>query len=178
MLEVTTESEQVVLLDANREPIGTADKLEVHSTDTPLHLAFSCHVYNSEGQFLVTRRALTKRTWPGVWTNSFCGHPAPGESMEDALRRRASFELGIRLDRIEPLLPNFSYRAVDASGIVENEICPVFSAVTEDEVRPNPEEVCEWAWAEPDQVSRAVAAASFAFSPWFVLQNSELKQLR
>ncbi len=167
-----------MLLDENRNPIGVADKLEVHTIDTPLHLAFSCHVYNPGGLFLITRRALTKRTWPGVWTNSFCGHPAPGESMEAALGRRASFELGISLARIEPLLPDFRYRAVDASGIVENEICPVYRAVTADEVRPNPEEVCEWEWVDPEQLGTAVTAAPFAFSPWLVLQNSALGQLR
>ena len=85
---------------------------------------------------LVTRRAITKLTWPGVWTNSFCGHPAPGESMEDALARRAERELGLRITDIEVVLPDFRYRATDASGIVEYEICPVFRARAVDAPRP------------------------------------------
>ena len=163
-------SELVVLLDNDRNPVGTADKVAVHTTDTPLHLAFSCHLFNAAGEVLITRRALTKRTWPGVWTNSFCGHPAPGEPMEDAVHRRASAELGLAIEGLELALPDFRYRAVDASGIVENEVCPVYRATTTDAVQPNPDEVVEFQWVSPDALRTAVAATPFAFSPWIVLQ--------
>jgi isopentenyl-diphosphate delta-isomerase len=171
---MTSAPELVVLVDENGLPTGSVEKFAVHTSDTPLHLAFSCHVYNEQGQVLVTRRALGKLTWPGVWTNSFCGHPAPGEPMDDALARRAALELGITIAGIEPLLPDFRYRAVDASGIVENEICPVFRAVTTDAVAANPEEVAEWEWADPASFAVAVSAAPYAFSPWVALQLRQL----
>lgn len=166
--------EQVVLLDEDGAPLGTAMKASVHTENTPLHLAFSCHLYNAQGQVLVTRRSLSKSAWPGVWTNSFCGHPQPGESFEDAIARRAAFELGMTVTAISPLLPDFRYRAVDASGIVENEICPVYRAETHDDVNPNPDEVAEAFWVEPEQLSRAVSGAPFAFSPWLVMQHAQL----
>jgi isopentenyl-diphosphate delta-isomerase len=169
-----TETEQVVLLDDAGDPIGVADKATVHGTDTPLHLAFSCHVYDAAGRILVTRRALTKRAWPGVWTNSFCGHPAPGEQMKDAVGRRARRELGIRLAELVPALPDFRYRAVDASGIVENEVCPVFTATTSDAVTPAEDEVAEWRWVDPTSLLAAVSAAPWAFSPWLTLQLPQL----
>jgi isopentenyl-diphosphate delta-isomerase len=162
--------ERVVLVDEGGNPIGTAPKLTVHDTATPLHLAFSCHVFDAEGRTLVTRRALTKRTWPGVWTNSFCGHPAPGEAIEDAIVRRGRRELGIGLTDVRATLPDFRYRATDASGIVENEICPVFRAETVDAITPAPDEVAEFRWVEPDDLLRAVDAAPWAFSPWLALQ--------
>lgn len=167
---MTSSAELVVLVDPLGGEIGTADKIAVHNTATPLHLAFSCHVYNEAGEVLVTRRALGKLTWPGVWTNSFCGHPAPGESMTDAVARRGKFELGITLSGLESVLPDFRYRAVDASGIVENEICPVFRAMTTDDVAANPAEVAEWRWVAPESLRTAAAGAPYAFSPWLILQ--------
>ncbi len=171
---MTTHTELVVLVDDAGRPIGAADKVAVHTSRTPLHLAFSCHVYDADGLVLVTRRALGKPTWPGVWTNSFCGHPAPGETMERAIARRAAFELGITVRSIEAVLPDFRYRAVDASGIVENEVCPVFRAVTTDAVATNPAEVAEFVWLEPALLRTAVTAAPFAFSPWLGWQLEQL----
>ena len=169
-----SKSELVVLLDESGTPIGEANKLSVHGLATPLHLAFSCHVYDPAGRVLVTRRALTKLTWPGVWTNSFCGHPFPGEPLENAIVRRAAFELGITVTDLEVVLPDFRYRAIDASGIVENEVCPVYRAVTMEVVQPNPAEVSEFAWLEPHALRGAVAGAPFAFSPWLGWQLEQL----
>lgn len=171
---MTEQTERVVLLSDDGVAIGEADKSTVHTASTPLHLAFSCHVYSDDGRVLVTRRALSKLTWPGVWTNSFCGHPAPGESMEHAIARRARLELGITVSGITPILPDFRYRAVDASGIVENEVCPVYRAVTVDAVEPNPDEVAEFAWVDPVTLRDAALAAPYAFSPWLGWQLEQL----
>jgi isopentenyl-diphosphate delta-isomerase len=153
--------------------VGTAEKSEVHTTDTALHLAFSCHIFNADGDVLLTRRALSKKTWPGVWTNSACGHPGPGEDMRDSIRRRALAELGLELGDIREALPDFRYRAVDASGVVENEICPVFVARALGTPKPSPEEVCEWRWVSPQALAQSVSETPFVFSPWLVQQLDE-----
>ncbi|CAN5406428.1 isopentenyl-diphosphate Delta-isomerase [soil metagenome] len=174
-------SDVVVLLDADATPIGTAPRATVHSTDTPLHLAFSCHLIDGDGRMLVTRRALSKKTWPGVWTNSFCGHPRPGESFEEAIRRHADHELGLDVESIAPVLPDFRYRAVDAAGIVENEVCPVFTARPAAPRRtptPNPDEVAELVWVEVGDVLAVVERAPWALSPWLVAQIDALRLLR
>ena len=170
--------DEVVLLDESGSPVGRAPKSAAHGPDTALHLAFSCHVVNALGEVLVTRRSLSKQAWPGVWSNSFCGHPRPAEPLAAAVRRRAEFELGIQLTEVELALPLFRYRATDANGTVENEVCPVYIAVTADEPDPNPREVAEHAWVAPHDVGRAVAAAPWAFSPWLVLQARELELFR
>ena len=167
-------AEEVVLLDEAHRPIGTAPKAGVHTTDTPLHLAVSCYVLDDDGRLLLTRRALAKKTWPGVWTNSFCGHPGPGEGFVEAIARRAGQELGFEVTAMTEVLPDFRYRAVDASGIVENEVCPVYRAVTTDAVVANPDEVAEFAWVEPSSLSVAAQAAPYAFSPWLGWQLAQL----
>jgi isopentenyl-diphosphate Delta-isomerase len=167
---MTDTREQVVLLADDGSPIGEADKATVHGLETPLHLAFSCHVSNGDGDLLVTRRALGKRTWPGVWTNSFCGHPAPGEVLTEAVARRALEELGLTLLDLALAVPDFRYIATDAAGVVENEICPVYTARTLDAVLPDPDEVAEFRWVDPERLAQAVDAAPWAFSPWLTLQ--------
>ncbi|MFF2484797.1 isopentenyl-diphosphate Delta-isomerase [Microbacterium sp. NPDC058062] len=168
------DTDHVVLLDDDGRAIGTAPKSSVHGPDTALHLAFSCHVLNSEGQVLITRRALTKRTWPGVWTNSFCGHPRPAEPVLAAVRRHADFELGLTLTALTVALPLFRYRATDANGIVEHEVCPVYTAYTDDEPVLNPLEVVDAQWVEPEALAVSLEATPWAFSPWLVLQAQQL----
>lgn len=172
MSRPTGTAESVVLLDDQRRPVGTALKAEVHDADTPLHLAFSCYVTDERGQVLLTRRALDKRAWPGVWTNTCCGHPAPGEPQEDAVRRRLADELGLEVGPLTCVLPDFAYRATDASGVVENEVCPVFAARTHpgSRVTANALEVMEWRWVPWTSLAVAVDATPFTFSPWSVLQ--------
>lgn len=175
---MTWSEEQVVLLAEDGTPIGTAAKADVHGADTPLHLAFSCHVRDDTGRVLVTRRAITKRTWPGVWTNSFCGHPMPGEDLAEGVARRALDELGITVTDLELVLPDFRYRATDAAGIVEHELCPVFVARTLDPVLADPDEVAEFRWVSPAELEAAVQAAPWAFSPWLTLQLPALSAAR
>lgn len=172
--EARPHEDRVVLLDEEGRPTGTAPRSTVHDEQTPLHLAFSCHVFDAEGEVLVTRRALVKRTWPGVWTNSFCGHPRPEEEVLDAVHRHARHELGLEVCDVRPLLPDFRYRAVDASGTVENEMCPVFTARTGGPARPNPEEVMDLRWIAPEQLAAAVTAAPWTLSPWLVQQLEEI----
>ncbi len=172
-----TRVDEVVLLDVDGTAIGTAQKAAVHGMDTALHLAFSCYVLNAAGEVLVTRRALTKQAWPGVWSNSFCGHPQPSEPVLAAVHRRADDELGVELTEVELVLPVFRYRATDSAGIVENEICPVYVSSMRGRVTPRPGEVMDHAWVDPSDLGRSVRATPWAFSPWLVLQAQLLPLL-
>jgi isopentenyl-diphosphate delta-isomerase len=167
--------ELIVLVGDDGTPIGTAPKLATHHRDTPLHLAFSCYVFGPDGRFLLTRRALTKKTWPGTWTNSCCGHPAPGESTADAVVRRLRNELGLEPDGVVvPLLPDFRYRA-ELDGIVENEICPVFGVRVSAQPEPNPHEVDSFRWvAWSDVLGNTL---DVPLSPWARLQIASLEGL-
>lgn len=169
--------ERVVLLDDSGRAIGSADKATVHHENTPLHLAFSCYVVNDHNEVLLTRRAGHKKTWPGVWTNSCCGHPAPGEELSAAVARRLREELGMETSRAELLLPGFRYRATMQNGIAENEICPVFHARANTEPRPDPAEVDGHRWMPWAEFLEAVSDGAFEVSPWCGKQVRELTSL-
>ncbi|AKE40934.1 isopentenyl-diphosphate Delta-isomerase [Corynebacterium kutscheri] len=175
-------TELVVIVDDEGNPVGTQPKHLVHTGDTPLHLAFSCYVLSLDGELLITRRALHKLTWPGVWTNSACGHLQPGERAIDALKRRVPHEIGVdpaRLHDIDVVLPDFRYYATDSRGIVENELCPVFIArIDTKEINPATTEVDSFFWAAPQAVYAAVDATPSVFSPWMVKQLGQEKLRR
>ncbi|MER5391289.1 isopentenyl-diphosphate Delta-isomerase [Saccharopolyspora sp. NPDC002686] len=169
--------EQVVLLDESGQAIGVEDKTTVHHRETPLHLAFSCYVFNDRGEFLLTQRAHHKVTFPSVWTNTCCGHPAPEEEMKAAIVRRLGEELGLTVRGLELALPGFRYRAEMPNGVVENEMCPVFFAFTENTPEPNPDEVAETRWVSWKEFSAGVLSGEADVSPWCRLQVRQLVEL-
>jgi isopentenyl-diphosphate Delta-isomerase len=167
--------EQVVLVDDEAKVIGAMPKNDVHTSFTPLHLAFSCYIFRGKS-VLTTKRAAIKKVWPSVWTNSVCGHPAPEEPLDYAIKRRAQFELGLAIDHITSVLPNYRYKTPALHGIIENEICPVFFARASSEPTPNPDEVSEFRWMEWNQyVAELQSDLGDVWSWW---SKDQLKQLR
>lgn len=164
-----------MLLSTDGTAAGTAPKLASHHEDTPLHLAFSCYVTDPDGRVLITQRAHGKATFPSVWTNTCCGHPAPGETLREAVRRRTRTELGLEVGDMTLVLPEFRYRAEAADGIVENEYCPVVRAEASGDLKPDPDEVAEAEWRDWDACVALVDHPSA--SPWFRGQMRQLMAL-
>jgi geranylgeranyl diphosphate synthase, type I len=172
---ITTERpEHVVLLDARGHATGVAPKRDVHGAATPLHLGFSCYVVDRRGRVLLTRRASSKATWPGAWSNACCGHPARDESLRAAVTRRLHDELGVRATRLALAIPDFVYRATMANGIVEHELCPVVVAEVDGTLRPDPDETSDVQWVEWSDLVRRAERDDDQLSPWSVQQVSAL----
>lgn len=167
--------EHIVLLNSDHSPAGTASKLESHHKRTPLHLAFSLYIFNKRSQVLVTQRAHTKKVWPGVWTNSCCGHPQLEEAMEGAIRRRVKYELGMRVNNITCILPEYKYKTPPFKDVIENEVCPVFFAWSSDTPIPNSAEVDDYKWMSWDQCNKAAYSDSGNIWSWWC--KDQLKQL-
>jgi isopentenyl-diphosphate delta-isomerase type 1 len=168
--------ELVVLVDDNNNQIGTMEKLATHNADTPLHRAFSVYIFNKKGEFLLTQRALSKKVFPGVWTNSCCGHPGPGEKTEEAIKRRLKFELGLEPKDLKIVLPHFRYRA-EMDGIVENEICPVYIATVTKNPKPNPSEVEQYEWIAWEEFLSRLRKTPEKYSQWCKEQVEELNSI-
>jgi len=171
------ETEQIVFVHEDGTSTGkTGPKLASHTSNTKLHLAFSCYIFrNSDNKFLVTQRALSKKVWPGVWTNSVCGHPAPGEILESAIRRRAKDEIGLTdLQNIQVVLPRYRYTTPPYNGIIENEFCPVYVAYTDAEPIPNSDEVEAFTWLSWNEYVSMLTNQSEQMSYWALDQYKQL----
>ena len=184
--------EQVILVDEHNQQIGLADKAEVHTKNTPLHRAFSLFLFNSQGELLLTQRALTKKTFAGVWTNTVCGHLGPGETEILAAQRRLKEELGI-ICHSEALaeesqtrsftafrmtqVSDYRYRFTDKNGIVENEICPILVGYYDGEVKPNPLEVENYKWVKWENWLLEIKENPQNWSPWCVEETKILESM-
>ena len=170
----------VELVDEGGRVIGQAARATIHHSNTPRHRAFSVYLTDAAGRVLLTRRALSKLTWPGVWSNSSCGHPRPGETDVAAIHRRVREELGLEVMDVEVMLPDFGYTATDPNGLVENEDCPVYRAVIVDTalLRPDPDEVMDYEWLTWPDLIATVEQAPGLLSPWAVAQVRALASSR
>ena len=159
--------DKIVLVDEGGEPIGTQSKLAAHNSDTKLHRAFSVFVFNDRGELLLQQRALSKKTWPGVWSNSCCGHVMLHEAPSNAAARRLRFELGLSGVELQMALPDFRYRA-EKDGVVENEICPVLVGFTDQRPVPNPSEVASIRWVNWNDFLASLSESGNEISPWAI----------
>ena len=156
--------ESVVLIDEEDRELGVGFKLAVHQTGD-LHRAFSVFAFNPAGELLLQRRALSKYHSGGLWTNSACGHPRPGEATDAAARRRLFEELGIHCGELEPA-GVYRYRA-EIRDLVENELDHLFFTTVTDEPVPDPDEVAEWRFIAVDALDAWIASSPDAFTAWF-----------
>jgi isopentenyl-diphosphate delta-isomerase len=156
--------ENVVLIDEADAALGIGEKLSVHRSGE-LHRAFSVFAFNARGELLLQRRALSKYHSGGLWTNSACGHPRPGEQTADAARRRLFEELGISCAGLTPA-GVYRYRA-EILDLVENELDHLFVTTVDGDPVPDPDEVSDWRFVAPGELDEWIAAEPEAFTAWF-----------
>ena len=157
--------ERVILVSASDIEIGTAPKLEVHTSGL-LHRAFSVFVVDEQGRVLLQQRAVAKYHSPGLWSNTCCGHPRPGELTIEAARRRLGEEMGVSCD-LEPL-GTFIYSAQLGDNLVEHELDHVFAGrIPHCTPAINPAELDDWRWCDMGEIYDGLHTAPAMFTAWF-----------
>jgi len=155
--------EQVVLVNEHDEAIGTMGKLRAHQ-EGALHRAFSVFLFDEHGRLLLQRRAAGKYHSAGLWTNTCCSHPRPGEHLTDAARRRLTEEMGINVD-VEHRF-SFLYKAGFDNGLYEHELDHVFFGNYSGTPQPAPDEVDDWKYLHPDALEADMAAHPERYTVW------------
>lgn len=154
------------LVDEEGNTIGTAEKLSAHQAPGQLHRAFSVFLFDEQARLLLQRRALGKYHSPGVWSNTCCGHPYPGEAPFAAAARRTYEELGVSPSLLAEA-GTVRYNHPDPkSGLVEQEYNHLFVGMVQASLRPDSEEIVETAFVTPQELTELHAKAPF--SAWFM----------
>ncbi|MEU1982840.1 isopentenyl-diphosphate Delta-isomerase [Nocardia sp. NPDC019395] len=157
----------VELVDAAGNTIGSCPVAEAHRAPGALHRAFSVLIFDSAGRTLLQQRAPAKTRFPARWSNTCCGHPAPGLPVDEAAGIRLGEEMGLVVPLTE--VGVYSYRAEDPrTGYVEHEWDHVLvGSIGEFEPAPDPAEVAAFRWVRPDDVRLRLRDEPDMFSPWF-----------
>ena len=166
-------SEQLILVDEHNRAIGHAEKWSVHR-EARLHRAFSIFLVDAEGRLLLQQRSREKYHSGGLWANSCCGHPRPGEIAADAAVRRLREEMGIECPLIQAGTVSYSVDVGD--GLREDEFNHVFVGLFTGDATPDPAEVSAWRWMTPRTLGETRAGAPHEFTPWFGLVFDRLHQ--
>jgi isopentenyl-diphosphate delta-isomerase len=170
---VSSEREELILVDRNDKEIGSLSKAECHDGGGVLHRAFSLFLFDENGGLLLQQRAEGKRLWPAFWSNSCCSHPRRGESMETATRRRLSDELNVEAS-LEHVYW-FCYTAGYGDAGSENELCHVYLGRIGATVQPNDSEIAAVRFVSADDLDDELAQVPERFTPWFKQEWEELR---
>lgn len=155
--------DQVVIVDAEDRPLGECEKLRAH-VEGVLHRAISVFLFNAKGEWLLQRRALDKYHSGGLWSNTCCTHPQPGEPVTEAAAARLFEEMGIHCALQHAF--SFIYRAPFDNGLTEHELDHVFVGFYEGEPQPDPSEVADWRWVNGTWLAEEMRRVPEEFTTW------------
>ena len=167
------ETDTLILVDEQDNEIGACEKVDCHVGKGKLHRAFSVFLFNPEGELLIQQRSANKMLWGGYWANSCCSHPRLGENTDDAARRRINEELCV--DTELTYLYKFIYHAQFGEVGAEHELCYVYAGRFDGNLQADPEEIQDWKFVSPDDLTAQIAADGDQFSPWFKMEWERIR---
>ncbi len=158
--------EWVPLVDEDGKIIGSAPRSHVHQKSFLLHPVVHLHVVDNN-RILLQKRPAHKLIQPGKWDTAVGGHVSTGESIELALQRETSEEIG---------LTNFNAQALNHyiwKSEVEQELVFVFKTEHKGPFRFDEQEVDEVRFWSLDEINNSLGRG--IFTPNFEHEFEQLK---
>jgi isopentenyl-diphosphate delta-isomerase len=166
--------EEVILVNEQDEQTGTIEKMEAHRKAL-LHRAFSVFIFNGKGEMLLQQRAFSKYHSPGLWTNTCCSHPRPGEAVETAARRRLKEEMGF--ETALKKIFDFIYRADFDNGLTEFEFDHVYAGIYSGaNLNPVKQEVVDYCFRSVEDIQNDLGSCPEKYSSWFLIAFPKVKE--
>ncbi len=156
--------EFVILVDEKDNELGSMEKLEAHKKGL-LHRAFSIFIFNDEGELLLQQRALTKYHSAGLWTNTCCSHPKPGEDLLSAANRRLIEEMGFSTSL--SIKTSFIYKVEFENNLFEHEFDYILIGNYNKQPQVNKSEVKNYKWLKLDEIKILIKNKPNDFTSWF-----------
>ena len=168
--------EHVILVDTEDNELGTMEKMEAHQKGV-LHRAFSVLLFDKNGKILLQKRSKNKYHSSGLWTNTCCSHPLPGERLEEATRRRLREEMGI--DFQPAFAYSFIYKASLDHNLIEHELDHVFVGAFDGTPAVNKQEVDDWKYADLKWLKEDMLRHPDSYTVWFklIVNHRELNSI-
>jgi isopentenyl-diphosphate delta-isomerase len=163
---------KVILVDGEDNEIGIEDKLKAHQKGGKLHRAFSVFIFNSKGELLIQRRAKNKYHCPGLWSNTCCSHPSPGEKLNHSALKRLREEMGFDSELEEVFSRKYSLKL--DHNLWEKEFDHIFIGNYDGEVNPDPQEVDQWKWVGLEGLKKDMEENPDNYTPWFKILLKDL----
>ena len=157
--------DDIILVDTEDREIGRGEKMAVHRAGL-LHRAFSVFLFCGDS-VLLQKRAASKYHCGGLWTNTCCSHPRPGETVADAAVRRLREELGIETGGLTEAA-SFIYRYPFENGLTEYEYDHVLVGEYDGGWTENPEEVDAVKLVPLADLRAELLRTPGQFTPWFL----------
>lgn len=171
--KIEVENEYVILVNELDIETGEMEKLTVHQMGL-LHRAFSVFIFNSNSELLLQQRADGKYHSPGLWTNTCCSHPKPGESTLNACKRRLMEEMGMGCDLEFQF--SFIYKFQFANGLTEHEFDHVFFGRTDDLPEMNLTEVKNWRYINLSDLENEITIHPENYTAWLKICMPKIKE--
>jgi isopentenyl-diphosphate delta-isomerase len=171
---VSSPAESLILVDDNDREIGYRSKEECHRGQGLLHRAFSVFLFNHDGELLLQQRSEQKPLWPLYWSNSCCSHPREAESVEAAAYRRVYEELNLECEL--QFLYKFKYQAQYGDLGAEHEFCWVYAGFLQGKIIAHPDEIADWRYVTPDELTAAIEVDGDRYSPWLKMEWATIRR--
>lgn len=155
--------EQVILVTPQDQVIGEAEKMQAHLQGY-LHRAFSIFIFDSNNNLLLQQRSSDKYHCAGLWSNTCCGHPRPGEEIHAAAVRRLKEEMNINTALY--LKQTLLYNLTLSNNLIEHEFNYTFIGRYEGKVTPNIAEVETHKWITIPHLKNELSHNDKKFTPW------------
>lgn len=144
-----------------------ASRRYCHGGSFLLHPVVHLHIINRNAELYLQKRSMKKDLLPGRWDTAVGGHVDYGETLEEALYREASEELGFR-DFNPIFLKSYIWESAR-----EKELVSVFATVGNFTLKPDNDEVTEGRYWNMSEIESNLARG--LFTPNFEQEFKSIK---